>query len=581
MTPMSVSRRAWMPRQVLAWLPGAVALGAALVMALLLVRMLVILHSALPFWDQFNVATPQQILDTLFDRHNEHLIVLPRLGLLLDLTLTQGSNAINIATILLIQVAHALLLAWVVAVAQGRRIDPLALGVALCFAVSAVQFENLSWGFQTSFVGVFAFATACFATLLFGGVGVGTTVASCLFGAAAALTMANGLLVLPVAVLLALLAGRPRRQVVPLILAALVLGTAYAATHVEVPHHSSPSAALRQPLRIAAFVAVYFGAPIVESLRVASTAAWRFPLAILFGSAGLLIASLLALRALRQRLRISPAEWVLCGVIAFTVVSAAATAAGRLAFGFEQATASRYATPVLLFWCCLLLWPYLLLLRHNARWARVVTGILAGLTIVVASQQPRFLRDMEAYILLRYGAETALLSGADDEDAFRRVYAHTDIVRREGEALRAQRLSIFSAPHAAWLGRPLDGTVRLLAAERCNGQFERAEMPGTAPASFVAASGWAWDAEQRRRITWVLLVDETERIVGFGRGPLRRRDLMRASGRSMPDERVGWAGHAAVGPGVSLRAYGLVGPDSACPLQGDIRPASVSHQPDR
>ena len=153
---------------------AAVTLGAAVAVIVPLLASLMALHTAIPFYDQLDLSTPTEIQRNLFKRHNEHLIVLPRLGFLLDFALTRGGNGVNIATIQLIQAAHALLLAWVVAAgrdrdsvcpataAAGRWPDPLVLGFALCIVFSAQQFENLAWGFQTQFVGVFALATACF-----------------------------------------------------------------------------------------------------------------------------------------------------------------------------------------------------------------------------------------------------------------------------------------------------------------------------------------------------------------------------------------------------------------------------------
>lgn len=562
---------------------AAVALGAAVAVVAPLLASLVALHTAIPVWDQLDLPTPAEIQRDLFKRHNEHLIVLPRLGFLLDLALTRGGNGVNIATIQLIQAAHAVLLAWVVAAgrnvasegpasaAAGRWPDPLALGLALCIVFSAQQFENLGWGFQTQFVGVFALATACFAVLLFGGAGAGATVGACLLGAAAALTMANGVFILPIAAVLALLAGRPWKQVAALGSAALIVGIGFVATHVPVPGHSSTSDALRQPWRVAIYLATYIGSGPVRVLRIPSPGGMPILASAVIGVAGLTLVALLGIRALRMRQRVAPGEWVLLGLIGFILLSAAATAAGRFTLGYGQATSSRYGTPALLFWCALLLWAWILAGRHSPRRALATGAAIALVAVLIATQQSRLLRGLEGHVVQRYGAETALVAGVDDEAAFRLIYPAPEIVRRSAERLRAERLSVFAPAYVEWMGRPLTDTVRLLAPERCVGFLDNATIQGAGAGRFARVHGWAWDAAVRRRITRVLLVNETGQIVGFGRGPLRRSDVPRGTGGAVPDRRVGWAGHAAAAPGTTLRAFGLVSPDSVCALRGEIR----------
>jgi hypothetical protein len=561
----------------------AVALGAAVAVVAPLLTSLMALHTAVPLHDQLDLPTAAEIKRDLFKRHNEHLIVLPRLGFLLDLALTRGGNGVNIATIQLIQAAHAVLLAWVVAAGRnvaldwpastgaGRWPDPLALGLALCIVFSAQQFENLGWGFQTQFVGVFTLATACFAVLLFGGTCAGATVGACLLGVVAALTMANGVFVLPIATVLALLAGRPRKQVAALAVAAALVGIGFVATHVTVPGHSSTGDALRQPWRVAIYLATYIGSGPARVLSIPSPGGVPILASAVIGATGLALAAFLGLRALRMRQRVAPGEWVLLGLIGFILLSAAATAAGRFTLGYDQATSSRYGTPGLLFWCALLLWAWILAGRHSPRRTLTTGAAIAAVAVLIAAQQSRLLRELERYVVQRYGAETALVAGVDDEAAFRLIHPVPEIVRRAAERLRAERLSVFAPAYVDWMGRPLNGTVHLLAPERCVGFLDNATIQGVGAGRFASAHGWAWDTEERRRITRVLLADETGHIVGFGRGPLRRSDVPRGTGGSVPDQLVGWAGHAAAAPGATLRAFALISPDSVCALRGEIQ----------
>lgn len=552
---------------------ATVAIGAASFAIVQLVQALMASHSAMPFWDQLEVATPDQIRTQLFRRHNEHLILLPRLGFLADFAFAAGSNVLNVGVILAVQAVHAALLAWIAVGPQRYRGTAItvALGLALCWVFSAYQFENLAWGFQTQFVGVFAFATACFALLLLGGTSITATLAACILGAAAMATMANGVLVLPIATLLALLARRPWWQVATIASAALLACLGFRLTHVPTQGHAWALDAVLRPWDLFTFVAVYIGAPLPKLANLSATQLDTVTAAALAGGAGLLIAALLLAAALLRRDRTDAREWVLLGCIVFVILSAAATGAGRVQLGFGQAASSRYGTPALVFWTALLLLIHLHAARQSSGRGTVTLALLTGCAVLTAAAQDRLMRGLEGYVAMRYGAETSLVAGVTDHDALRRVHPNADIVRDQAEVLRTQRLSIFAPAHAGWVGSQLEARVKVLPPGRCRGMIEQSTVGGEGASAFVKASGWAWDAVERQAVTRVLLVDENGRIVGFARGPFRRRDVVRSTGREVSDARVGWEGHAALPPTAMLRAFGLVGRDTACALQGEFR----------
>lgn len=552
-------------------LSAAALVGAALSMILVL-RGLWLSHTAMPFMDQLDYTTAEILHETLFHRHNEHLIFLPKLGFLLDLQLG-GGNRLNIVTILLIQLAHAVLLGWMVTAgnAEWRRPDVVAFGLALCACFSALQYENLAWGFQTQFVGVYALATACFAVVFLGGTGLVATLAACLLGAAATLTMANGVFVLPIATTLALLAGRPWRQLAAYAAASLLVVGLFMAGHVSPAHHSSPLDALRNPGGVAAYAAVYLAWPVVSMLRLPISpdgTGWLACVAI--GGTGLALAAGLGLRALVMRRNLRPVEWALLASIALIVASAGLTAAGRQNFGWIQATSSRYGTPALLFWCMLLL-SFQVILHRRGQWpALAASAALVGAAAALTLHQPRSLVGLEHSVALRYPAEAALIAGVQDEAAFREVFPLPEVVESRMRRLREDRGGIFAPPYAEWMGRPLADTLRVLPEGRCFGSLDGAQLLGSPPARFAAATGWAWDRQARIRVNRVILVDERGVITGYARGPVRRPDVPAGTGRAVRDTRVGWVGRAAAGPGTTLRAYGLPEPGAACLLPGAI-----------
>lgn len=551
---------------------SAAALAGGAISLILVLRGIWLTQSGMPFSDQMDYMSAEILRDTLFHRHNEHLILLPKLGFLLDLRLG-ARDSFNLTAILLIQFGHALLLGWMVTAGnrEWRRPDVVAFGLALCACFSTLQYENLAWGFQTQFVGVYALATACFAVVFLGGTGLATALFACLLGVAAALNMANGVFILPIAATLALLAGRPWRQVAVYALAAGLLLAFFLAGHVSPAGHSSPLEALRVPGRVATYAAIFLGRPIAEMLRHPITAEGEGLFSsVVIGGVGLALAAGLGLRALFRRRALSPVEFALLGGLAFIVASATVTAAGRHGFGYIQATSPRYGTPALLFWCMLLLSFQVILHRRGVWPALGASAALVGAAAMLTLQQPRSLLALEHFVAARYPAETALLLGLRDDEAFRGVFPHPELVEPRMRWARERNLSIYAAPGREWLGRPLQSVFRLLPEGRCLGSFDGATLRASAPTPFATVTGWGWDRGARTRLDRIVLVNQAGEIVGLARGPLRRLDVPRGTGRAVRDTRVGWTGHALAGPGTTLRAYGVAEAGAACPLPGAV-----------
>ena len=184
-------------------------------------------HNAIPQadeWFSFEVydamRTDGRVLSHLFQQHNEHRILFPRLVLFSNYLFFGGCGLFDKAVILLVQVLETALFVWLI-----RQIGA---GVAarrgLCAVVTVLLFslyqcENFQWAFQVQFVGVFACASLCctlFALGLsangFGRRSAGLIAAAFLLALVATFSMANGILAGPVLVAMALVA-RARKWV--------------------------------------------------------------------------------------------------------------------------------------------------------------------------------------------------------------------------------------------------------------------------------------------------------------------------------------------------------------------------------
>ena len=117
-------------------------------------------YSPLPSGDQWDTALfPDESIRNLFAQHNERRPTLGRLLGLLDWYLASARNVINISFIALCYPVFTLALFMLVDTIVGNwRRSALVAVLALAIIVSALQWGNLLWRFQTAFVGSFILA---------------------------------------------------------------------------------------------------------------------------------------------------------------------------------------------------------------------------------------------------------------------------------------------------------------------------------------------------------------------------------------------------------------------------------------
>src|ERR1035437_270737 len=151
----------------------AILLGGILTTGVAL-YMVVVSYSSLPYWDGWmeveyaasggNVLSPAW----LWERDNEHRLILPKLFLAADLRLFQGRQIFLLASILGIQLLHLALLSWSMRVLGGWRgaLWRTGTGLAAFCLFYPSQWTNFVVGFQVCFVLPQLLATVSFVALL-------------------------------------------------------------------------------------------------------------------------------------------------------------------------------------------------------------------------------------------------------------------------------------------------------------------------------------------------------------------------------------------------------------------------------
>ena len=481
----------------------------------------------------------------------------------MDFTLGRGFNVINIALVFIIQALHAALFGLIASRLTARPLAIIAVSIVSILLFSFGQAENLTWGFQVQFVGVYAAVTlALWLALAIERQKTGAPSLGLALGAAATLvvatyTMSNGVLC-GLAMIFAALALRAR-QTLTIAFAALtaILLFAYFYHFRPVASHSPPGFSVQHPLDFAAYALVYLGGVVGPFGAVR---------AALLGGAGLAVTAFAAVRLVLRKDQ-GAASATLTGVMIFFALTAIATAFGRAFFGLDQALSSRYFTPAAVFWSAQVVYLASFVRPASVRFAGNLPFAVIALVVGAGAIRAHFAE--RSYARQHYQdiafASDALLSGVEPNEAMLFAYPDPDVPRREAPFLNERRLSIFAWPEGRLRGQALSAPYPKVDDDGCRGAFDITET--LAENEGVEVSGWAWDRRRKAAAQRVLLVDAHDVVVGFVTGGWLRPDVRRIV-PEVHNREVGWRGFASVPGGELLRAYAVLSGGAAVCLLG-------------
>jgi hypothetical protein len=563
---------------------GAIILLCALSTAYSL-RLVFRSYHAVLFWDQWSTVE-------LFDRllggsatlsdfiadHNEHRLLVPRLIFALDLWLTDARNGVNFAAILICQAIHVALFHHMISQrvgAQAVRWALTAFVTLLLFCI--VQKENFTWGFQIQFVGVFLLFTLAAWTLATAQARSaedaprwGLAIAGLLCGLAAAFTMANGVVALFAIAVVFAAARLLNRLTAVVAVVAIVLIAGYAATFTPNPGHTPLGFALQNPLIFIQFVAIYLGclfAPLGETF------------ALVAGAIGLAFAAAAGIALAARPVGPDRVNLTLIAILVFAILTAAMTAVGRSSFGFEQAVASRYATPSAIFWAAAVTLAVLTVLgRTDPQPGRIVAALVLILAVTLVSLYAIFWAQFEYRFLrqfrvmdLQHGAD-ALLSEVDDDAALRKLFPQLERMKTTLiPILKARRINVFARPPAWPLGAQVPQAQLVTAPERCRGAIERITAVQGIPGAFQL-DGWAWDNAARQPFDRIVTLSEDRRVTGYGSSGAPRFEVA-AANPGVHGGYIGWTAYGRAPAGRNLGVYGLTGDGELCHIATRPAPA--------
>jgi hypothetical protein len=494
--------------------------------------MIIIAHSSLPLFDAWDYwrwyLGFRKDFSHIFDQHNEHRIILPRLLFLADHLLFKGRDVFLLVCIALIQSGHAVLL-WAIgcrAFASSRRAAMFLLGAILTAVLSAQQMANLTTGFQIQFVGVF-FAMTCGLVALERTHDALNTkrkgraawcFAGCVGAAiAATCSMGNGLLAWIVLAGLAMWYRLPRRLVVALLVGGLLSWALY--FHNYKSGLSLSETMTRLP-EVFVFATAYLGSPVDDFVatlgRIFGVSPTRTLWASLVGFVGFTFAIRCLLKWASDDGRFWTIRTIFAGELLFLLGSAFLTGTGRAVFPLVDAMTSRYQTPALLFWTCLgiLLWVQANQ-RSTERAVWWMMGVVLMGVVIIGLHQPAKVEYAFQYKAGVNRGTAAIAANVQHNEVLGGFYYNPAALWEPFAYLKKAHKSIFAEGWPNWFNEPLTSHYTLEATYACTGAFESIVPVGVDGHEGFTASGWAFDGG-RLLPGRVVLADGNGRILGFG-----------------------------------------------------------------
>lgn len=490
-------------------------------------------YTGLPWWDSWHAINGFYLraaagdLGAWWEHGNEHRFVLSRLLYWVEMHFFGDFQFLLLCNFLLIGCLIALF--WQLFKTPLIAERPILSKKAWLLLLSAtlfswVQAENLTWELVSHVYQAFAVPLAAFLCLArhLQSARPGWLWLAALLGAAATLTMANGILTLPLMALWLLLSRRPRAALALAILGAATTGLYFHGFENTPPHPNGMRAnLLEHPLELLQFMLMYFGSPV---RYISNLSPWAPTAALAIG----LLFAMLTLWALWHEMRhfgvsaSNALHWALLMFIIYIGGSAFASALGRLGYGLVAAMASRYTTSTLLAWIALLLWMYARLpARFSSPWPmRSIALLLYGISLaVLLPYQFRAITspDLATVRLARESAALAMTLGIRDAQSISFIHFSAEYGIEQSQRYISHGLGVHGQPPYALLAQHQQWQTPLPQPEsRCS--TSTIGLEAVAQTAYWRINGQLQDIPHARRTSHtprLIHIQQDDRIVGY------------------------------------------------------------------
>lgn len=475
---------------------------------------------------------------TFFEQANEHRILWSRILFWADYKFFSALNYLTVATnlVLMATLWIALALAAKRLAGPNRRAGFIAAMLVALPCFSWLQAENITWGYQSQFFLAYLLpllAFMCMARWMREG-REAWYVGAVLLAAASTMAMANGLLALPLLIVM-LLVNR-RFGWLRLLLLFSITAAIFALWFRGYFFRGHPVAPLTEQAKL---ILTFLGAP----------GHFLFHSEVLgFGLGAAVIAScayfICAWATGRTR---DPLYSGLVLFLIYVCAAGAAVARGRAFDDYHMTLTSRYETPVLLAYAVTALM-YMHLGRHRVATPAVLATVLACASIILVENQMTAVgAGGPLQVAQRMHAALALNLGIRDSETTKAIYpadeaAQVTNVLQRGQMARDANLGVFALPALQVTRLAIGKTPEALDLVSCEGHVDLVYDIAADP-KYLRVFGWTFDAT-RQAVPSAAFIVAKGLIVGVGLTGRERPDVERAKPLAV---RAGFGGYMLAG----------------------------------
>ena len=533
-------------------------------------------YSPVPFWDMwdsylnFYIQFINGHINVLWQLHNEHRIVLSRLLFILDFVLFNGTGwfliVINYALVLMVCFVYFRFLKEIV-IGTNKHIMYALLFFLVIWLFSWIQQENFTWAFQSQFFLAQLLPLSAL-YMLYRSYALHNAkwyfVTACILGFLSIGTMANGILALPLMLIMALLLGKNWKYISVIFFLSIASVLLYFHDYQMPPHHGSfIQTVIAHPVEFFQYVMLYIGSPWYRfGGKGEMGKILAYGMAIFFSVS----AFYFWVKAIMQEHN-KPLRVALLLFILYVLITAAATAGGRLKFGLEKALSSRYTTPTLMAWASLfiLYWDGIAeSVQKNSKYRSVFGLLLVVIIIPVTIFQFFALHSKADIVFEKKVAALAVEMGIPDQAQIPCVYPDVQHVVDIAKEPVKRNISIFGVEPIKDAGE-LIGKTKMInhTVLLCQGNIEESVSVNS---NYLRVSGWMYCTDQQYTPESIIIVDGSNTIVGYAVTGKPRNDLEKKFGSNA--RYAGFKGYVLVN--YAGKTVHCIGNNPECRMVGTI-----------
>ena len=474
-------------------------------------------YNPFPIWDYWHVVTDLNDIESLhlgvlWQQHNDHRIVFPELVFAADMLLMRGLEILPLVVSFLCYIAIWVIIARSLIADARLPVAVSILGILLAGLILAwrgvAQVVGVPFLLQWALLQASALASLWFISRVQRSRSGWRLAAGICCAVVANYTAANGLPLWLILIATALILKFSRKQVAVLaICGAASIGAFF------IGYHSSGNLNLsnfwNHPVYSIEFLLSYLSVPfgLIQPPWVG----------ICFGAISITAFLLLLITAIKNRLLATETGIVLFGTYIFTLITAVMISSGRMNPNdptFLAGKAERFVSIPLVTWAILLaiaLWVPAVRGRRVVSYAAAL--VMVVLLLKVLPRTRVWVQSHDNTIRQQQWATLSIENGIFDPELVRRIYPDPSLVAIALPSLKKYRVSIYSFAYSKWLSRSAQSEFNI---------SDAGSAPGAVTQVYpllggLEVMGWAEGAERETYFPKILFVDDTGRIIGFGR----------------------------------------------------------------